>query len=173
MGETMATRKQSRAAKRNIKKAQSVWRRMSPRAKALAQPQGRRRAKPGSTGKGQYYHITVRPKTEFRSFRVQDVGRRGHIQRVAGRRSSGSWATHKWLVSKQDARVRGGQLVGATPAAKKVLGILSSKTKWRVGDKFTAKPRRNVPERKKPTPAQRRARTANIRKAQRARWRRR
>jgi hypothetical protein len=51
------------------------------------------RKKPGSAGKGDYYHIEVRPKSEFVSFRTQDVGRKGHIQRVAGKRSSGSWST--------------------------------------------------------------------------------
>ncbi|RLC37942.1 hypothetical protein DRH29_00500 [candidate division Kazan bacterium] len=165
----MATRKQIAAAKRNIKKAQAKWRKMGSRKRAVAQPQGRGRAKPGSTGKGQYYHITVRPKTEFRSFRIQDVGKKGHIQRVAGRRSSGSWATHKWLISKADARKVGGKLVGKTPAAKKVLKTLASTTKFMIGDKFTAKPRRNVPEREKPTLAQKRAQARNIRKAQAAR----
>jgi hypothetical protein len=37
------------------------------------------------------------------------------------------------------------------------------------GDVFEARPRPNVPEREKPTPAQRRARSANIKKAQAAR----
>lgn len=165
----MATRKQITAAKKNIKKAQKKWRGMSSRARALAQPQGRRRAKPGSTGKGQYYHITVRPASEFTSFRVQDVGRKGGVQRVAGRRSSGSWATHKWLISKTEATKFGNKLINPSPDAKKVLLGLSSTAKLTVGDKFVAKPRRNIPEKKKPTRAQKRARAANIKKAQKAR----
>ena len=165
----MATRKQVTAAKKNIKKAQKKWKSMSPRARAIAQPQGRKRAKPGSTGKGQYYHITVRPKGEFTSFRVQDVGRKGGVQRVAGRRRSGSWATHKWLISKTEATKFGNKLINPSPEAKKVLLGLSSTAKLTVGDKFTAKPRKNVPEKKKPTHAQKRARTTNIKKAQRAR----
>lgn len=165
----MATRKQVAAAKRNIKKAQKKWKGMSSRARALAQPQGRKRAKPGSTGKGQYYHITVRPKGEFTSFRVQDVGRKGGVQRVAGRRSSGSWATHKWLIAKADAKKVGRKLIGISKEAQKALKDLGSKAKFTVGDKFTAKPRKNVPEKKKPTRAQRRARTTNIKKAQKAR----
>jgi hypothetical protein len=37
------------------------------------------------------------------------------------------------------------------------------------GDVFEANPRPNIPEREKPTPAQRRARRTNIKKAQAAR----
>lgn len=165
----MATVKQAQAAKKNIKKAQAKWRSMSSRAKALAQPQGRKRAKPGSTGKGEYYHITVRPKEQFTSFRVHDVGKKGHLQRVAGRRSSGSWATHKWLISKKDAKVVNKKIVGITSAVKEALATLSSRPKHFMGDKFTARPRRNVPESQKPTLAQRRARSANIKKAQKSR----
>ncbi len=169
----MATRKQVTAAKKNIKKAQKKWKSMSPRSRALAQPQGRKRAKPGSTGRGQYYHITVRPKSEFTSFRVQDVGRKGGVQRVAGRRPSGSWATHKWLISKTEATKFGNKLINPSPEAKKVLLGLSSTAKLTVGDKFTAKPRKNIPEKKKPTRTQKRARSRNIKKAQGARRRRR
>ena len=165
----MATRRQIAAAKRNIKKAQKKWKGMSSRSRTLAQPQGRKRKKPGSTGKGQYYHITVRPKGEFTSFRVQDIGRKGGVQRVAGRKSSGSWATHKWLIEKGDAKKVGRKLIGISKEAKMALAGLGSKAKFTVGDKFTAKPRKNIPEKKKPTRAQKRARTTNIKKAQRAR----
>lgn len=168
----MATRRQRAAAKRNIKKAQAKWKRMGHRARAIAQPQGRGRKKPGSTGQGQYYHITVRPKTEFKSFRVQDVGHKGGVQRVAGRRSSGSWATHKWLIAKTDARKVGRKLVGTSAEARRVLKTLSSEAKFMVGDKFAAKPRKNVPEKKKPTTRQKRARSRNIKRAQAARRRR-
>src|SRR5260221_5652788 len=61
------------------------------------------RKKPGSTGRGDYYHIEVRPAGDFVTFLTQDVGKLGHIQRVAGRRSSGYWATVKWLIGKEDS----------------------------------------------------------------------
>ena len=64
------------------------------------------RRKPGSTGAGEYYHIEVLPRTDFVSFRTQEVGRRGHIQRVAGQRSSGYWSTVKWLIDKNEAHVQ-------------------------------------------------------------------
>ena len=101
----MATEKQREAARRNIKKAQAVWRAMSHEEHARAQPQGRGRKKPGTTGEGEYYRITVRPKEEFVTFRTQDVGEPGHVQRLAGKRGSGSWDTQAWLISKHDAHV--------------------------------------------------------------------
>lgn len=126
------------------------------------------RKKPGSTGQGDYYHVEVRPRGDFVSFRTQDVGDPGHIQRVAGKRESGSWATVKWLIDKNDAHVEGDNLVGDTQEAKDLLKKLRSKPVHKSGDLFEAKPRRNVPERSKPTSAQRKARSQNIKKAQAA-----
>ena len=139
---------------------------MTARQRTLAQPEGLRRKKPGSTGKGNYYHVEVRSKANFLAFRTQDVGKRGHVQRVAGRRSSGSWATVKWLISKEDAHLKNGQLIPDTKGAKQVLKQLSSKPVHVRGDRFEAKPGPNVPEHAEPTPAQRRARQRNVKKAQ-------
>lgn len=163
------TEKQRQAARRNIKKAQASWKAMSRGQRARSQPDGRGRQKPGNTGKGNYYHIEVRPKAEFTTFRTQDVGDPGHVQRVAGRRSSGSWSTAKWLISKDDAHVENGKLVGDTKDAKDLLKKLGSSPSHLTGDRFEAKDRQNVPERAKPTPAQTRARRQNIKKAQAAR----
>jgi hypothetical protein len=165
----MATRKQKQAARKNIKKAQQAWQNMSSRQRAKAQPEGKEREKPGATGQGEYFHIEVRPKGQFTSFRTQDVGQRGGIQRVAGRRGSGSWDDQKWLISKEHAHIEREQLIPDTEEARKVLEKLGSEPKHIAGDRFRAKPRPNVPEKKKPTPAQKRARRANIRKAQAAR----
>lgn len=167
----MATLRQRLAAKHNIKKAQARWRTMTSRQRARAQPEGRTRKKPGSTGKGNYYHVEVRSKSDFVTFRTQDVGRPGHIQRVAGKRSNGSWETVKWLISKEDAHLANGKLVADTTGARKVLEQLGSKPVHTRGDRFEAKPRPNVPEHTKPTLAQRRAWQANIKKAQAARRR--
>ena len=130
------------------------------------------RRKPGSGGEGEYYHVEVRPKGGFTTFRTQDVGKRGHIQRVAGKRSSGSWMTVKWLIGKTDAHRQGKRLVPDTKSAKDVIQQLGSQPIHVMGDRFSAKPRPNVPERNKPTPAQLRARRQNIKKAQAARWKR-
>jgi hypothetical protein len=165
----MATEKQREAARRNIRKAQAAWRSMSRSQHSRAQPEGRVRTKPGMGGEGGYYRITVRDKTEFVTFRTHDIGEPGHVQRVAGKRSSGSWDTQTWLISKGDAHVENGKLVGDTADAKHVMAMLGSAPVAVKGDIFTAKPRPNVPERKKPTPAQKRARSTNIKKAQAAR----
>jgi len=165
----MATARQVQAAKRNIRKAQARWRTMTKTERARSQPQGRGRQRPGATGRGRYYRIEVRPRAEFVSFRTQDVGRPGHIQRVAGRRASGSWATASWLISKSDAHARGGRLVADTRAAQGVLRALGSAPVHVAGDRFKARSRPNVPERSKPTPPQRKARSRSIKKAQAAR----
>jgi hypothetical protein len=130
---------------------------------------GRFRKAPGSSGQGNYYHVEVRDRGDFETFRTQDVGAEGHLQRVAGKRPSGSWATVKWLIGKEDAHVEDGKLVGDTRDAKDLLKKLGSEPVRKNGDRFEAKPRRNVPEHEKPTAAQQRARRQNIKKAQTAR----
>ena len=162
----MATEKQREAARKNIKKAQAKWKSMSSHAHSRSQPEGRKRMQPGTTGQGNYYHVEVRPKDEFTTFRTQDVGGEGHLQRIAGKRSSGSWATSTWLISKDDAHLEDNKLVADTKDAKDLLQKLGSTPVHLSGDRFQAKDRRNVPERAKPTSAQTRARHENIKKAQ-------
>lgn len=161
----MSTPKQKAAAKRNIKKARSVWKGMSKRAHSLAQPEGRARKKPGTTGKGKFYRIEVRPKGQFTTFRVQDVGEKGGLERLAGKRSSGSWDTVSWLVSKEDARVDEYGHLKIRGKAASVLKQIKGRIVHVKGDVFRAHPK-NVPEKAKPTPAMKRARRANIKKAQ-------
>lgn len=167
----MATERQRQAARKNIRKARARWESMSSSEHSRSQPEGRERRKPATTGQGNYYHVEVRPNEEFTAFRTQDVGGKGHLQRVAGKRSSGSWATVKWLIGKEDAHVEGGKLVGDTKDARDLIKKLGSKPVRARGDLFEAKPRRNVPERAKPTAAQKRARSQNIKQAQAARRR--
>lgn len=165
----MTTIKQQKAARENIKKAQAKWQSMSKRQHSLAQPEGRKRAKPGTTGEGDYYRIVVRPKEQFVSFRNQDVGEPGGLQRLSGRRSSGPWATQAWLVSKEDAHMEGDTLIADSDSAKNLLKKLGSTPIHKKGDIFTAKDRRNIPEKDKPTAAQKKAQQENIKKAQAAR----
>ncbi len=166
----MATEKQKKAAKQNIKKAQEKWQGMTPRQHSLAQPEGKGRTKPGAKGESNNFRIVVRPKEEFTTFRYHDVGEKGHILRLAGKRSSGSWDTQAWLINKDDAHVEDNKLVGDTADAKDLLKKLGSQPRHVRGDIFEAKDRPNVPEKKKPTAAQQRARAENIKKAQQARW---
>jgi hypothetical protein len=75
------------------------------------------------------------------------------------------------LISKEDAHVEDGKLVGDTSEAKDLIRKLRTRPVQIRGDRFEAKDRRNVPERSKPTAAQQRARRQNIKKAQVARER--
>ena len=162
----MATKRQSSASRKNIKKAQRTWQSMTSRAHARAQPEGRGRAKPGTTGEGEFFHVEVRPKSEFKTFRTHDVGEKAGIERVSGKRGSGSWDTQKWLIGKDHAHVEGNRLVPDSEDARNLLEDLGSPPTHIGGDRFKAKPRPNVPESAKPTAAQKRARQRNIRKAQ-------
>lgn len=128
-----------------------------------------KRAKPGSRGGGRFFHIEVRPAERFSQFRVQDVGAPGGVERVAGRRASGTWDTAKWLVEKTHAHVEDGRLIPDSDEAKALFRSLGSAPEQVEGDRFRAKPRRDIPECEKPTAAMRRAQLTNIRKAQAAR----
>ncbi|HTQ83295.1 MAG TPA: hypothetical protein VMI47_08495 [Pseudolabrys sp.] len=128
----------------------------------------RRRVKPGASGGGKFFHIQVRPRTGFVTFRNQDVGGRGGIERVAGQRANGSWDTQKWLVGKSEAHIAGRKLVADSLAAEKALAQLGSTPRHLGGDRFVARPRRKIPAAGKPTPAMRRAQAANIKEAQAA-----
>jgi len=114
-----------------------------------AQPEGRKRAKPGTKGEGDYFRIVIRSKEEFTTFSYHDVGEKGHILRLAGKRRSGSWDTQTWLISKDDAHIEGDTLVADTDDAKRLIEALGSKPKHVKGDVFEAKDRPNVPESKK------------------------
>ncbi len=165
----MTTLKQKKAARANIKMARAAWKAMTHRQHALAQPQGKSRKRPGAGG-GKFYRIEVRPKKEFVLFRTQDVGDQGHLERLAGKRSSGSWDTQTWLVAKEDAHIEKQKLVIDNP---KVAMSLARQIPGPIvhvrGDIFKAPIRKNVPESEKPTLAQRRARLENIKKAQKIR----
>jgi hypothetical protein len=142
--------------------------RQTTKKSSRSQSQGTKRQKPGSSGRGNYYHVELRDSGDFETFRTQDVGDPGHLQRISGKRAGGSWATVKWLVGKEDAHVEDGKLVGDTRDAKDLIRKLRSRPVQIRGDRFEAKPRRNVVERAKPTAAQTRARRQNIKKAQSA-----
>lgn len=166
----MATRKQTTAARKNVRKAQAAWKGMTKRQRALAQPQGRARKLPGTTGAGKFYRIEIRPKGQFTSFRTQDVGKKGGLERIAGRRSSGSWATATWLVAKSHAHVTNGKLIIDNKKEREsLMKAIRGPVTHVKGDVFRAHPGKNIPEKSKPTPAMKRAQSKNIRKAQAAR----
>ncbi len=139
----MAVGQQRKSEKQNNKKAQTKKQTRKP---------------PGSSGSGDYYHVEVRPGEEFVTFQTQDVGRRGHIQRVAGKRSSGYWTTVKWLIGKEDAHIQDEKLVPDTKAAKDVIKQLGSQPVRLIGDRFRARPKPNMSETIKLTTTQGQAR---------------
>lgn len=96
------------------------------------------KAAPGTLGGGDYFRIVVRPKEQFVTFRYHDVGREGHIQRLSGKRPSGSWDTQAWLISKEDAHIRGERLIADTDKAQEVIESLASKPRHIEGDIFEA-----------------------------------
>jgi hypothetical protein len=147
----MTTSRRRKAARKNVRKTRA---------------HGRGRLRPG-TGGGQYYRIEVRPYARFVTYRLQNLGRPGHTKRLAGRTAKGRWNTKSWLIRKSDAHVKAGKLVIDAVKAKTVLRGIRGPIKHVKGDIFAAKPRRNVPEREKPTPAQRRAYAKNIKRARR------
>ncbi len=129
----------------------------------------KKRKAPGTTGKGKFYRIEVRPKSDFVLFRNQDVGKKGGLERLAGKRRSGAWATVSWLVGKDKAHVDAhGHLKITDVKARTALKQISGRIAHLKGDVFRAHPR-NVPEKSKPTPAMRAAQKKNIKKAQAAR----
>ena len=53
-----------------------------------------------------YIHLPIREADEFQesSFRTDDIGKKGFSKRVAGKlRSTGKWATQKYLVSTDES----------------------------------------------------------------------
>jgi hypothetical protein len=120
-------------------------------------------------GKGRFYRVVVRNKNDFVMFRNHDVGKKGHIERVAGKRANGRWATVSWLIDKNEAHILKGILIGDNEDVRGVLSKLRRKPKYLKGDIFEAGPRVNIPEKSKPTPAMKKAQMKNIKKAQAAR----
>lgn len=171
MNKKRVSPQRSRDAEKVVKK--STTNAAQRRTKKVHAPSKEKRAmsprkKPGTTGEGNFFHIVIRPKEQFSSFRVQDVGAPGGLERVAGRRPSGSWDTHAWLVAKTDAMVQGGKLVLKTKGARSLLAQINGAITHVRGDIWHAHPK-NVPEKDKPTEAQRTAWNKNIQKAQAAR----
>jgi hypothetical protein len=147
MGSSRAKRARKAPMRKNVVTARRAWAR-APSPERAAKRKTGGHAEPGVRGTGDFYHVQVRPKGEFRAFRTQDVGKRGGIERVAGRRADGSWSTQKWLIGKEHAHVEGGRLVPETPDARKVLRALRSVPRRLRGDRFEAKPRGEPPRRR-------------------------
>jgi hypothetical protein len=111
----------------------------------------------GSSHKNGFYHIEVRPKSDFSDFHVQDFGRMSGIERIAGKRHDGLWVTHKWLIRKELAHLEGVRLVPDSEQAQRVLEQLGPKLIHVGGDVFRIPRQLTVRETKKPVTTRRRA----------------
>lgn len=125
-----------------------------------------RRAKSGASGEGEFYHIEIRPSTGFKTFRTQDVGKPGGLERVAGKRHDGTWDTQKWLISKRLAYVENGRLMASSDAARAMFDELGSVPVLVEGDRFQATPKRAVRRNGKRKTPQRRRHQRNVTKAE-------
>jgi len=97
------------------------------------------RKEPGMGGSGKFYRVGIRDKNEFIEFRNHDVGRRGHVERLAGKRADGSWDSVAWLIAKDEAKIEKGFLVGRSDDVREVLEKLGSRPKHLKGDIIEAK----------------------------------
>jgi hypothetical protein len=107
------------------------------------------RKKPGTQGGGKFFRIELRPNSEFKTYRTQDVGDKGHLERIAGKRESGDWETSTWLVSKEDAHVVGKRLVMDSEDAKGLLKQIKGPITHIKGDVFKADTKKIIKEKKK------------------------
>ncbi len=102
--------------------------------------------KTGSVGSGRYFHVEVSPKEEFSGFYTKDVGRRGHSLLVLGRKKSdGKWATHKWLVNKDDAYISDrGKLKSDDTRVQQILDYVDGNLTHKEKDTFYVRPHRSL-----------------------------
>jgi hypothetical protein len=105
-------------------------------------------ARKGAKDDNTYYRIVVRPKEQFSSFRTQDVGQPGGLLRLAGRQTSGTWATQAWLVSKGSAHVEGKQLIADKKDVQDLIRQLGSQPTLEKGDIFAVKGKVSSTEKK-------------------------
>lgn len=52
--------------------------------------------------KGQQIRIRMKSPKKFTAFRTHDLGRKGRLQRIAGRTHKGKWETQAWRINLKD-----------------------------------------------------------------------
>lgn len=118
---------------------------IAPVPRRRAKPATKPGAKSGTKGGGRFFHVEVRPAKDFVAFRVQKFN--GSIERVAGQRADGSWATATWLIGKDHAHLANGRLITDSDAADRLLARLGSAPVHIAGDRFRAKRLRTIARR--------------------------
>src|SRR3989344_5258231 len=97
-------------------------------------------------GEKNFYKIELRPKSHFVAFKLEDVGEKGHTERLAGLRQNGHWDTAMWLVAKGDAKVAGDRLIITDPRAEAALEEVRVPILHEHDDVFKAQPRHHLSE---------------------------
>jgi hypothetical protein len=103
----------------------------------------RRRVIPQTPGESNYYRIIVRPKDLFSTFRTQEIGAPGNLQRLTGKRGE-AWITQAWLVSKRAAHIEGRRLIADSKDVGDFIKQLGIQPILRRGDVFTILSRPSV-----------------------------
>lgn len=107
-----------------------------------------KKKEPGTKGQGEYFRIIVRPKKLFTTFRYHDVGKPGGLLRLAGKRKSGSWADHAWLIDKGMAHLENKSLIADSPDARELLDTIGHITHLK-GDVFERSHKENTTTKRK------------------------
>lgn len=90
-----------------------------------------------------FYRIEVRHRKGFTTFKKDDVGKKGGLVRVCGKREDGKWVTIRWLVSKKDAHVDAERnLILDDPRVRAMLKNIRGRIVHVKGIIYVAKPRR-------------------------------
>lgn len=99
-----------------------------------------------SIGSGRYFHVEVRPKTDFNAFYTKDVGRTGHSLLVLGRKKKdGKWAAHLWLINKKDAYItESGKLDSEDRRVKQILDYVDGDLVHKEKDTFYVRSQRSL-----------------------------
>ena len=82
------------------------------------------RKEPGEGGRGKYYHILLRSKAGFLTFRTRPTPNTQGVLEVLGKRPNGEWETQKILLKKRLATQDGRHLTVHLVSAKNALPIL-------------------------------------------------
>jgi hypothetical protein len=90
--------------------------------------------------KRKFYRLEIRPTKDFETFRTQDVGKKGGLERLAGKKADGTWQTVAWLIEKSMAhKTKDDKLIIDDSKAKSVLRQVGGPIKYFKDDVFKAK----------------------------------